>query len=75
MRIINQSFEILASIPNLEKLIEQAGRVCWKSEERICEGSEKAFITGKSPKSSVLQGGDERRTPSKDIQEWEAVTP
>ena len=59
MKIINQSFEILASTPDLEKLIEQAGRVCWKSEERICEGSEKAFITSLRNKNhlSVFEHG------------------
>lgn len=59
MKIINQSFEILSFTNNLEKIIEQAGRVCWKSEERMCEGSEKVFIESLKNKNhmSVFEHG------------------
>ena len=32
-------------------------------------------FTGKSPKSSVLQGGDERRTLLKNLQECDTINP
>jgi thymidylate synthase (FAD) len=44
MKIIKASFELLAFTPNMTQLIEQAGRVCYKSEDRICEGSDTKFI-------------------------------
>lgn len=44
MKIIQPSFELLSYTPNLTKLIEECGRVCWKSEDKICEGSDVKFI-------------------------------
>lgn len=44
MQIISPSFELLSYTPNLTKLIEECGRVCWKSEDKIREGSDVKFI-------------------------------
>lgn len=44
MRIIKPSFEILAATDLLEQVIEVAGRTCYKSEDKICEGSAEAFV-------------------------------
>lgn len=45
MRIIEASFEILASTPNLEQIIELAGRTCYKSEDKITDDSASAFVS------------------------------
>lgn len=47
MRLIKPSFEIWEQEPSLEgiyKQIERAGRVCYKSEDKIAEGTAKAFV-------------------------------
>ena len=44
MKIINASFEILAATPNLEQIIELAGRTCYKSEDKITDTSADAFV-------------------------------
>lgn len=47
MRLIKPSFEIWEQEPGLEgvyKQIERAGRVCYKSEDKIAEGTAKAFV-------------------------------
>lgn len=47
MRIIEPSFEILEQLPGLDgvyKQIERAGRICYKSEDRITEDSAKEFV-------------------------------
>ena len=44
MKIEQPTFQILQYTPNMTKLIERAGRICWKSEERIEEGSDTKFI-------------------------------
>lgn len=44
MRIVNPSADLIASTPNPISLIERAGRVCYKSEERITETSAAAFV-------------------------------
>jgi thymidylate synthase (FAD) len=47
MRIIKPSFEIWDQEEGLEgvyKQIERAGRVCYKSEDKITEGSAKEFV-------------------------------
>ena len=44
MKVIKPSHEITSYTPDMEKQIELAGRVCWKSEDKICEGSEVKFI-------------------------------
>jgi thymidylate synthase (FAD) len=44
MRILTHSATLVAHTPDPEKLIEQAGRLCYKSEDRITEDSHVAFI-------------------------------
>jgi thymidylate synthase (FAD) len=44
MKIITPSVELLNITPNAEKLIERAGRVCYKSENLITEESSAKFI-------------------------------
>jgi len=44
MRIVSPSAELIAFTPNPIALIERAGRVCYKSEERITETSASAFV-------------------------------
>lgn len=47
MKLIKPSFEIIEQQPGLEgiyKQIEQAGRTCYKSEDKITENSAKSFV-------------------------------
>ena len=44
MKVIKPYTEILTATPNLEQNIESAGRVCWKSEDKIDENSAGPFI-------------------------------
>jgi thymidylate synthase (FAD) len=44
MKLITPSAQILNFTPQLEELIEAAGRTCWKSEDRVQPGSAKPFI-------------------------------
>ena len=47
MKLIKPSFEIWEQEPSLEgvfKQIERAGRVCYKSEDKIAEGTARAFV-------------------------------
>jgi thymidylate synthase (FAD) len=44
MKIIKASAEILSHTPDLEKVIEMAGRTCYKSEDKITEDSANGFI-------------------------------
>lgn len=54
MKIIKPSFEILNISPtNPLELIEQAGRVCYKSEDRISEGTALPFV------KKILEGHHE----------------
>lgn len=55
MKIIEPSFELLDEVNGEEilKRIERIGRVCYKSENRISEGSAKEFV------SRILQSGHE----------------
>ncbi len=59
MRIIDPSFEILhmAGPDEVLRLLELAGRVCYKSEDRIGEGTAEAFIGRivKSGHESVIE--------------------
>ncbi len=59
MKIIEQSVEILTPIDGgyILKFIEQCGRVCYKSEDKITEGSAEKFVRGliKSGHESVLE--------------------
>lgn len=43
MKLVKPSYEILFVSPEPLKLIEQAGRTCYKSEEKITEGSAEKF--------------------------------
>jgi len=57
MQIIEPSFTILESTPNMELLIEKAGRTCYKSEEAL--GTNENFIQRliKRGHGSVLEHG------------------
>ena len=44
MNIIKPIVELITITPNAERLIEQAGRTCYKSEEKTTDESAKAFI-------------------------------
>lgn len=44
MRLVEQSFEIRNFTLDLEGTIEEAGRTCYKSEDRISAGSAEEFI-------------------------------
>jgi len=44
MKIVEPSVTLLHHTPDAEKVIERAGRVCWKSEGNITEDSHVAFI-------------------------------
>lgn len=44
MKIIQPAFEILNASIYLQKTIEIAGRVCYKSDDKICDGSDEQFI-------------------------------
>ena len=62
MKLIKQSFEILDQQPGLEgiyKQIELAGRTCYKSEDKITEGSAKEFVDRmiKSGHGAMLEHG------------------
>lgn len=48
MRIINAGFEVLTPVDGatILKSIERAGRVCYKSEEKITEDSAEKFVAG-----------------------------
>lgn len=47
MRLIESSYVIVPQDPGLEgiyKQIEKAGRLCYKSEDKICEGSAEKMV-------------------------------
>lgn len=44
MKIISAYAEILAATPDLEKIIELAGRTCYKSEDKITDDSAAQFV-------------------------------
>lgn len=44
MRLIKPSVEIMNYTPNMEATIEEAIRTCYKSEDKICEGSANKII-------------------------------
>ena len=44
MRTVKSSFEIVSSTPNLEELIETAGRTAWRSEDKVGPGTARPFI-------------------------------
>lgn len=44
MKIVSPSVTLLHCTPDPERVIERAGRVCWKSEDRIGDDSHVAFI-------------------------------
>lgn len=59
MRVVKPSFEFMQEIDGKELLrrLERAGRVCYKSEHRITEGSAETFLAGiiKRGHESVLE--------------------
>ena len=62
MKLIKPSFEIWKQEPGLEgiyKAIERAGRVCYKSENKITEDSAKGFVDRmvKSGHGAMLEHG------------------
>lgn len=62
MRLINSGLEILEQQPGLDgmyKQIELAGRICYKSEDKITEDSAKAFVDRmiKSGHGAMLEHG------------------
>lgn len=62
MKLIKPSFEIREQPSGLEgvyKQIEGAGRVCYKSEDKIAEGTAKAFVDRmiKSGHGAMLEHG------------------
>ena len=44
MKIANQSVQLLSMTPDAEKLIELAGRTCYKSEDKITDASAGEFV-------------------------------
>lgn len=59
MRIVEPSATIEAYTPDLEKVIERAGRTCYKSEDRITDESAERFIQERcvDQHESVLEHG------------------
>lgn len=62
MKLIKASFNIIeqgSSIDGIYKIIEQAGRVCYKSEDKITENSAKEFVDRmiKSGHGAMLEHG------------------
>ena len=62
MKIVNPSFEILQQregINGVYELIEQAGRTCYKSENKIAPGTAKEFVDRmiKSEHYAMLEHG------------------
>lgn len=62
MRLIKPSFEIIEQGPGIDgiyKIIEQAGRTCYKSEDKITEDSAKGFVERmiKSGHGAMLEHG------------------
>jgi thymidylate synthase (FAD) len=53
MKIIKPSVELLWITPNAEKMIERAGKVCYKSEDSITDDSAKLFV------QKILERGHE----------------
>jgi thymidylate synthase (FAD) len=45
MKIVNAFAEILSASPDLEQTIELSGRTCYKSEDKITDGSAAAFVS------------------------------
>ena len=62
MKLINPSVELITQAPGLEgiyKQVERAGRVCYKSEDKITENSAKSFVDRmiKSGHGAMLEHG------------------
>lgn len=62
MKLIKASFNIIEQGPSIDgiyKIIEQAGRVCYKSEDKITENSAKEFVERmiKSGHGAMLEHG------------------
>lgn len=59
MKVIQAKAFILEATPGLQQLIERAGRVCYKSEDKITPESAKSFLSRlhESKHESVLEHG------------------
>lgn len=62
MKLIKANFSIIEQGPSIDgiyKIIEQAGRVCYKSEDKITEDSAKGFVERmiKSGHGAMLEHG------------------
>ena len=62
MKLINQSYKIIKQEPGLDgiyKAIEQAGRTCYKSSDKITDTSAKEFVDRmvKSGHGAMLEFG------------------
>ena len=59
MKIVKASAEIISHTPDLEQIIELAGRKCYKSEDKITDGSAAKFIQrlAETKHESVLEHG------------------
>lgn len=44
MKIIHSTIELLNHTLDIQKTIELAGRTCYRSEDKVCEGSDAGFI-------------------------------
>lgn len=44
MKVVQASAKVIAATPNLEQVIELAGRTCYKSEDKITDDSAEAFV-------------------------------
>jgi len=42
--ILEPSVELWSITPNAQELLERCGRICWKSEDKMCPGSDEKFI-------------------------------
>ncbi len=60
MKLINQSFEILAVAPFATELMEKAGRVCYQSEHKVGPDTAVPFLQQKikTGHTSVLEHGN-----------------
>jgi thymidylate synthase (FAD) len=60
MKIVEQEVQFIAATPNIGRIIELGARNCYKSEDKICEGSdEKLFnrIVKQNHHDSVVEHG------------------
>jgi thymidylate synthase (FAD) len=83
MKLIKASFNIIEQGPSIDgiyKIIEQAGRVCYKSEDKITEDSAKGFVGRmvKSGHGAMLEHGTVYLTTtatSPEVRKYEIINP